>query len=170
MYDRLVADLTSAVSTIALANADDSTNEIGPLISLRQRDRVASFVNRARELNHVQITTGGEAITFDLIDRGGEQSISLADLRTAHCRTDEDYAQFCRNVAGTNYHPTSSCRMGPDAGAVVDARLRVHGVAGLRVVDASVMPGVVGGNTNAPVIMMAEKAVDMILAARRVAA
>ena len=54
--------------------------------------------------------------------------------------------------------------MGPDAahGAVVDARLRVHGVDGLRVVDASVMPSVVGGNTNAPVIMMAEKTVDMV--------
>lgn len=59
VYDRLVADLTSAVSSIALANDDDSTNEIGPLISLRQRDRVASFVNRARELNHVEVTTGG---------------------------------------------------------------------------------------------------------------
>ncbi|MEH7830176.1 gamma-aminobutyraldehyde dehydrogenase [Gemmobacter denitrificans] len=59
VYDSLVADLTSAVSSIQLANADDATNEIGPLISLRQRDRVASFVNRARELNHVEITTGG---------------------------------------------------------------------------------------------------------------
>jgi len=56
--------------------------------------------------------------------------------------------------------------MGPGADAVVDARLRVHGVAGLRVVDASVMPTVVGGNTNAPVIMMAEKAVDMMRADR----
>jgi aminobutyraldehyde dehydrogenase len=65
VYDRLVADLTAAVSTIALANDDDSTNEIGPLISLRQRDRVASFVNRARELPHVEVTTGGA-----VMDRG----------------------------------------------------------------------------------------------------
>ncbi|SEM43924.1 aminobutyraldehyde dehydrogenase [Gemmobacter aquatilis] len=62
VYDRLVADLSSAVSTIALGNEDDSTNEIGPLISLRQRDRVASFVNRARELSHIEVTTGGEVM------------------------------------------------------------------------------------------------------------
>jgi len=62
IYDKLVADLTSAVASIQLGNADDTTNEIGPLISLRQRDRVASFVNRARELNHIEITTGGEAM------------------------------------------------------------------------------------------------------------
>lgn len=62
VYDKLVADLTSAAASITLAAEDDSTNEIGPLISQRQRDRVASFVNRARELNHVQITTGGEAM------------------------------------------------------------------------------------------------------------
>ena len=62
IYENLVADLTSAVSSIALAQADDTANEIGPLISLRQRDRVASFVNRARELPHVQITTGGEVM------------------------------------------------------------------------------------------------------------
>ena len=62
VYDRLVADLTDAVASIQLGNADDTTNEIGPLISLRQRDRVASFVNRAREMNHIQVTTGGEAM------------------------------------------------------------------------------------------------------------
>jgi aminobutyraldehyde dehydrogenase len=62
VYDNLVADLTSAASSIVLGAEDDATNEIGPLISQRQRDRVASFVNRARELNHVQITTGGEAM------------------------------------------------------------------------------------------------------------
>ncbi len=60
-YDRLVADLTSAVESIAYARPDDAENEIGPLISLRQRDRVASFVERARELPHVEITTGGAA-------------------------------------------------------------------------------------------------------------
>ena len=58
-YDNLVADLTSAVSGIVFDNADDSLNEMGPLISSRQRDRVASFVERARELNHIEITTGG---------------------------------------------------------------------------------------------------------------
>ncbi len=61
VYDRLVADLTQAVSTIALGQADDSANEIGPLISARQRDRVASFVDRARALPHVEVTTGGVA-------------------------------------------------------------------------------------------------------------
>jgi aminobutyraldehyde dehydrogenase len=62
VYDKLVADLTSAVEGIQLANDDDTINEIGPLISLRQRDRVASFVNRARELNHVEVTTGGHVM------------------------------------------------------------------------------------------------------------
>ncbi|MFU8880723.1 MAG: gamma-aminobutyraldehyde dehydrogenase [Rhodobacterales bacterium] len=62
VYDKLVADLSDAVASIQLGNEDDTTNEIGPLISLRQRDRVASFVNRAREMNHIQITTGGEAM------------------------------------------------------------------------------------------------------------
>ncbi|MDS9467703.1 gamma-aminobutyraldehyde dehydrogenase [Paracoccus sp. MBLB3053] len=60
VYDRFVADLTGAVSTIGYANADDSLNEMGPLISPRQRDRVASFVTRARDSNHIEITTGGE--------------------------------------------------------------------------------------------------------------
>ncbi len=62
VYDNLVADLTSAAASITLGAEDDTTNEIGPLISQRQRDRVASFVNRARELNHVEITTGGAAL------------------------------------------------------------------------------------------------------------
>jgi aminobutyraldehyde dehydrogenase len=62
IYDNLVADLTAAAASVTLAAEDDTTNEIGPLISQRQRDRVASFVNRAREVNHIQITTGGEAM------------------------------------------------------------------------------------------------------------
>ena len=62
VYDRLVADLTTAAASITLGAEDDTTNEIGPLISQRQRDRVASFVNRAREVNHIEVTTGGEAM------------------------------------------------------------------------------------------------------------
>lgn len=77
--------------------------------------------------------------------------------------TDDDMDAYLRRSAETIYHPVGTARMGSDSMAVVDAQLRVHGVQGLRVIDASVMPTLVGGNTNAPTIMIAEKASDMIL-------
>jgi choline dehydrogenase-like flavoprotein len=86
---------------------------------------------------------------------------------SAVARSDVQIEQFIRNHADTIYHPAGTCRMGTDALAVVDAQLRVHGVAGLRVVDASIMPTLVGGNTNAPVIMIAEKAAELIRTAAR---
>ncbi|WP_298255679.1 choline dehydrogenase [Bradyrhizobium sp.] len=77
--------------------------------------------------------------------------------------SDEALLAYCRTRGSTIYHPTSTCRMGNDPLAVVDQQLRVRGIDSLRVVDASVMPDLVSGNTNAPVIMIAEKASDLIL-------
>jgi len=81
----------------------------------------------------------------------------------AHVRSDEQIDNFVRKTAETIYHPVGSAKMGEDSESVVDSQLRVHGVEGLRVVDASVMPSLVSGNTNAPTIMIAEKASDMLL-------
>ncbi|HXC57698.1 MAG TPA: GMC oxidoreductase, partial [Steroidobacteraceae bacterium] len=69
---------------------------------------------------------------------------------------------YLRRAAGTAHHPVGTCRMGVDEMAVVDPELRVRGVSSLRVVDASIFPSIVGGNTNAPVVMVAERAADLI--------
>ncbi len=81
-----------------------------------------------------------------------------------HVTEDEDIVRAVGDIATTIFHPVGTCKMGPasDRTAVVDARLRVHGLEGLRVVDASIMPTITSGNTNSPVIMIAEKAADMI--------
>ncbi len=85
-------------------------------------------------------------------------------------QTDEQLLDYARNTGGTVFHPTSTCRMGIDPMAVVDPQLRVHGLAGLRVADASVMPAVISGNTNAATIMIGEKLADMLRGEMRQAA
>jgi choline dehydrogenase len=77
--------------------------------------------------------------------------------------SDADMAAFIRQTGVSNHHPSSTCAMGTGPNSVVDPRLRVHGIAGLRVADASIMPSVVAGNTNAPSIMIGEKAAAMVL-------
>jgi choline dehydrogenase len=88
----------------------------------------------------------------------------------AACQSDEDWLEHAKNTGNTTFHQTSTCMMGETPMSVVDAQLRVHGIEGLRVVDASVMPTVISGNTNAATIMIAEKAADMIRAGGMAAA
>jgi choline dehydrogenase len=79
-------------------------------------------------------------------------------------KTDEDVLDFARNYGATIFHPAGTCKMGKDEMAVVDSELGVQGVENLRVVDCSIMPTLVSGNTHAPVVMIAEMAADLILA------
>ena len=91
-------------------------------------------------------------------------SVAAEEFPGPRVQSDEDWLAFCREAGDTVFHPTSTCRMGTDARAVVDPQLRVHGLERLRVVDASVMPAVPSGNINATVIALAEKAADLISA------
>ena len=81
----------------------------------------------------------------------------------AQAQSDDELLEFARNYGATIFHPSGTCKMGSDPMAVVDDRLRVRGVAGLRVVDCSIMPTLTSGNTHAPAVMIAEKASDLIL-------
>jgi choline dehydrogenase-like flavoprotein len=112
----------------------------------------------------IQDMVAGFKLTRDLMDAPAFADLPRRDLYTAEVHDDDDIRAILRRRVDTVYHPVGTCRMGEDAQSVVDSVLRVRGVEGLRVVDASVMPTLIGGNTNAPVIMIAEKAADMILA------
>jgi choline dehydrogenase-like flavoprotein len=111
----------------------------------------------------------GFKITRRLLDAPALKALQTSDVFTAGVESDDDIRKTLRNYVDTVYHPVGTCKMGVnDPLAVVDPKLRVYGLEGLRVVDASIMPTLIGGNTNAPTIMIGEKAADMIRSEMRV--
>ncbi len=128
-------------------------------------DAPAIQYNYLTTVNDRRIAIDGLRTVRRLIQASAMEPYVLAEHAPGdRVRTDDDWLDYARQVGGTVYHPTSTCRMGRDSLAVVDERLRVRGLASLRVVDASIMPRIVSGNTNAATIMIAEKGADMILA------
>jgi len=135
--------------TIQLASANPNDAALIDPAFLVDEDDVAKLVD-------------GFKLTQKLLNQPSLSKRFTDDLFTKGVVTDDDIRHVLRSRVDTVYHPVGSCKMGSDAMAVVDHQLKVHGIASLRVVDASIMPTLIGGNTNAPTVMIAEKAIDMI--------
>ena len=112
------------------------------------------------------VTVAAMRIARRIMTAPALQGIATDELAPGvNAQSDDELLDWVRNNAETTYHPVGTCKMGRDPMAVVDDQLRVHGLEGLRVADASIMPTLTSGNTNAPSIMIGEKAARMILAA-----
>ncbi len=160
----------------------------GPKISSRSGMTCYAHPMRPESKGHIHITSADPrqppAITFNFLSSPVDAELTVHAIRIARAvmtapalaplrltemapgqerQTDDEILDWVRGAAETTYHPVGTCRMGQDALAVVDARLRVHGIAGLRVADASIMPTITSGNTNATAIMIGEKAAAMLL-------
>ncbi len=137
-------------------------------IRLRSTDPYAKPLIRPNYLGDSadrRVAADAVKLTREIVKRPALAKFSPEEFKPGpHIDGDEELARAAGDIAATIFHPVGTCKMGPesDASAVVDARLRVHGIAGLRVVDASVMPTITSGNTNSPTLMIAEKAAAML--------
>jgi choline dehydrogenase len=119
--------------------------------------------NYLSDLNDARVLQFGMRITRRIFAQPALARHSAAEILPGpDCQSDDELTEHARQYGTTIFHPVGTCRMGEGPSAVVDARLRVHGIGGLRVIDASVMPTLTTGNTNAPTIMIAEKGAAMI--------
>ncbi len=139
-----------STGTVDLANSD-------PLADPRVNP------NFFGETGDLETMVRGFKITRSILRSSPFDRVRGRELYTARVDSDDEIRAALRQRADTVYHPVGTCKMGVDAMAVVDPRLRVHGIEGLRVADCSVMPRIIGGNTNAPAVMIGEKASDLIL-------
>ena len=151
-----------------------TTVRIGP-VNPASRGRIELRSNNPEDFPLIYANYLDDRRDVDAIVAGVQLMREVMDARTLvgvlgrelepgpHCRTDAQLRKWLVDAAMTTLHPVGSCKMGTDAQAVVDAELRVHGIEGLRIADASIMPIITRGNTNAPTIMIAEKASDLIL-------
>jgi choline dehydrogenase len=146
----LRSESTGSVHVKSADPAEPPAIRFNFLSARADRDGLLAAIRKGREL----------MATSPLKELTGEEIAPGADLRT-----DEEILDWVRNNAETTYHPVGTCKMGADPMAVVDHELRVHGLQGLRVADASIMPTLTSGNTNAPCIMIGEKCAEMVLAA-----
>jgi len=141
-------------------------------VALHSADPMAAPLidpNFLGEVDDLESMVAGYKTTRRLMETPAMRALEKKDLFTESVRTDDDIRALLRARVDTVYHPVGTCKMGVgDPLAVVDLKLRVYGLEGLRIVDASVMPTLIGGNTNAPTIMIGEKAADMIKAEMRV--
>ena len=112
----------------------------------------------------MDVLYAGVQMARRIFDAPALRTVSLGEYAPgANLNGRDEIRQYTQETGGTIHHPVGTCKMGVDPNAVVDPRLRVYGVTGLRVADASIMPTLTTGNTNAPAIMIGEKAASMIL-------